>query len=318
MIKWINTRFWGSVARIILRNRIALLLAIVATTLFLSTQWSNIRFSFTEANLLPDNHPFNAFYEQFLERFGEEGNMVVIGIEDQQFFVPEKLAAWQRLGDSLAASPSIDNVVGISSLTQLNRNVKKRIFEVAPIPFQNPKTQDEARALKQWLYEQQPLYNGLLFNKETGVIQTGVYLRPEAVNSGERQAFVDQVLLPQIAAFEKETGLKVRVSGMPYIRTINAKMIIEEIGLFVLMATLVTTLIFFFFFRSYRATFISMSIVVIGVMWAFGIIGLLGFEITVLTALIPPIIIVIGVPNCIFLINKISHVNGKANHNKCP
>lgn len=304
MIKWINTRFWGSVARIILRNRIALLLAIVATTLFLSTQWSNIRFSFTEANLLPDNHPFNAFYEQFLERFGEEGNMVAIAIEDQQFFVPEKLAAWQRLGDSLAASPSIDNVVGISSLTQLKRNVKKRIFEVAPIPFQNPKTQEEARALKQWLYEQQPLYNDLLFNKETGVIQTGVYLHPEVVNSGERQAFVDQVLLPQIAAFEKETGLKVRVSGMPYIRTINAKMIIEEIGLFVLMATLVTTLIFFFFFRSYRATFISMSIVVIGVMWAFGIIGLLGFEITVLTALIPPIIIVIGVPNCIFLINK--------------
>ncbi len=124
------------------------------------------------------------------------------------------------------------------------------------------------------------------------------------VNSGERQQFVDNLLADNVAAFEKQTGLDVRVSGMPYIRTLNAKMILDEIGLFVLMATLVTTLIFFFFFRSYRATFISMSIVVIGVMWAFGIIGLLGFEITVLTALIPPIIIVIGVPNCIFLINK--------------
>ena len=39
-------------------------------------------------------------------------------------------------------------------------------------------------------------------------------------------------------------------------------------------------------------------------MWAFGILGWLGYEITVLTALIPPLIIVIGVPNCIFLINK--------------
>lgn len=304
MIKWINTRFWGSVARLILRNRILFLATIVATTFFLSTQWSNIRFSFTEANLLPDNHPFNTFYERFLARFGEEGNMVVIAVQDNQFFTPKKLAAWKALGDSLAASPSIAYVVGISELTQLQRNTKKKVFETAPIPYQQPKTNEEAAALKQWLFQQQPLYNQLLFNKETGVVQTGVYLQPEVVNSGERQAFVEKVLMPKITAFEANTGLDVRVSGMPYIRTINAKMILDEIGLFVVAATLVTTLIFFFFFRSYRATFISMSIVVVGVMWAFGIIGVLGYEITVLTALIPPIIIVIGVPNCIFLINK--------------
>lgn len=304
MIKWINTRFWESVARLILRNRIVFLLAILSTTFLLSTQWSNIRFSFTEANLLPDNHPFNTFYQEFLDRFGEEGNMIVLAVQDDAFFEPEKLAAWAALGDSLAASPSIENVVDVSRLTQLKRNDRKKVFEVAPLPYQKPKTQAEANALKEWLYEQQPLYDGLLFNKETNVIQTAVYLKTEVVNSGARQRFVDNLLADNVAAFEKQTGLDVRVSGMPYIRTLNAKMILDEIGLFVLMATLVTTLIFFFFFRSYRATFISMSIVVIGVMWAFGIIGLLGFEITVLTALIPPIIIVIGVPNCIFLINK--------------
>jgi len=303
MIKWVNTRFWGSVARLILRNRVLFLAAILGATFFLSTQWGNIRFSFTEANLLPDNHPFNSFYEQFLDRFGEEGNVIVLAIQDDHFFMPEKLSAWKALGDSLAKSESIESVVGISTLTQLQRNTKKRIFELAPIPHQSPKTNEEAAALKQWLY-QQPLYDELLLNKETGVVQTVVYLHPEVVNSGERQAFVDTVLLPKIEAFEAETGLDISVSGMPYIRTINAQMILNEIALFVVVATLVTTLIFFFFFRSYRATIISMSIVVIGVMWAFGIIGLLGYEITVLTALIPPIIIVIGVPNCIFLINK--------------
>ncbi len=304
MIKWINTRFWASVATLILRNRIAFLVVILAATFFLSTKWNNIQFSFTEANLLPDNHPFNTYYQSFLDRFGEEGNMVVLGVQDQAFFTPKKLGQWKALGDSLAAAPSIDQVVGISGLTQLKRNIKKRTFEVVPIPNQQPQTDQEALALKKWLYEQQPLYNQRLFNKETNVVQMAVYLRPEVVNSGARQAFVDEVLVPKVDAFEAETGLDVRISGMPYIRTINAKMILDEIGLFVVVATLVTTLIFFLFFRSYRATFISMSIVVIGVMWAFGIIGLLGFEITVLTALIPPIIIVIGVPNCIFLINK--------------
>jgi len=110
--------------------------------------------------------------------------------------------------------------------------------------------------------------------------------------------------LPKISAFEEASALDVHISGMPYVRTINAFTILSEIRMFVIVAALVTTLIFFFFFRSYRATFISMIVVVIGVMWAFGILGFFGFEITVLTALIPPIVIVIGVPNCIFLINK--------------
>src|SRR5690554_1874983 len=91
---------------------------------------------------------------------------------------------------------------------------------------------------------------------------------------------------------------------MPYIRTLNSQNIIDEIGLFIGAALLVTSLIFFFFFRSWRATFISMFTVIIGVMWAFGFLGLMQYEITVLTALIPPLIIVIGIPNCIFLINK--------------
>ena len=104
--------------------------------------------------------------------------------------------------------------------------------------------------------------------------------------------------------FEAANNLKVRRSGMPYIRTLNAQNIVDEIGMFVFAAMGVTSLIFFLFFRSIRATLISMLVVLFGVAWALGTLGLMGYEITVLTALIPPLIIVIGVPNCIFLINK--------------
>ena len=104
---------------------------------------------------------------------------------------------------------------------------------------------------------------------------------------------------------------------MPYVRTLNSQNIIDEIEIFIIAAILITSLIFFFFFRSYRATFISMLVVIIGVMWTFGILGFLEYEITVLTALIPPLIIVIGIPNCIFLINKYQHeVNKHGNKAK--
>jgi predicted RND superfamily exporter protein len=124
-------------------------------------------------------------------------------------------------------------------------------------------------------------------------------------------------LIPKIKAFEAATKMNVRASGMPYVRTLNSQNIIDEIEIFILAAILITSLIFYLFFRSYRATFISMFVVVIGVMWTFGILGLLEYEITVLTALIPPLIIVIGIPNCIFLINKYQHeVNKHGNKAK--
>ena len=57
-----NWNLWGNVARGILGNRVLLLLTIASITFFYSTQWQYIKFTFTEANLLPDNHPDNIKY----------------------------------------------------------------------------------------------------------------------------------------------------------------------------------------------------------------------------------------------------------------
>ena len=69
---------WSLVARLILRNRILILLGIIFLTFYWSTQWKNMQFTFTEANLLPDNHPENILYNSFTKTFGEEGNVMVI------------------------------------------------------------------------------------------------------------------------------------------------------------------------------------------------------------------------------------------------
>ena len=127
------------------------------------------------------------------------------------------------------------------------------------------------------------------------------------MNTPVRKEFIMETLDETIRSFELKNDLDVRISGMPYIRTLNSQNIVDEIGLFIGLALGVTSLIFFLFFRSFRATFISLVVVCVGVMWTFGILGLLKYEITVLTALIPPLIIVIGIPNCIFLINKYQH-----------
>ncbi len=304
MVSKITSGFWGKVGRIILRNRILILLGIASITVFLGFQWKNMQFSTSEANLLPDDHPLNIAYEDFLEKFGEEGNTIAFAIKDSLFYEVENFNRWNRLSKQLAAFPEVDFVVSIDNLKELIRDKEEKQFILRPFIEQTPLNNTEVDSLTQYLFNNLPFYDNLLYNKETGTIRTLVYLDKDIVNTSVRKDFILKDLHTLITDFEKETKMDVRVSGMPYIRTMNTQNIIDEIGIFIAAALIVTSLIFFFFFRSIRATLISMCVVLIGVMWAFGILGLLKYEITVLTALIPPLIIVIGIPNCIFLINK--------------
>ena len=304
MVAKLTQDFWAGLARIILRNRILILIGIAGITYLLSTQWQYMQFSNSEANLLPDNHPANIEYQSFLQSFGEEGNTIVIAVKDTNLFKLENFERWNVLNQQLEAAPEVSFVLSTQNLQTLVKSKSGQEFELRP--WHNGEIKDASilDSLINALFTKLPFYDKILFNAKSQTVQTVVYLDQDIVNTSVRKDFVLNDLHNLVADFEKDTGLTVHLSGMPYIRTMNAQNIIDEIGLFILAALLVTSLIFFFFFRSFRATLISICVVVIGVMWAFGTLGLLRYEITVLTALIPPVIIVIGIPNCIFLINK--------------
>jgi len=304
MVAKLTRGFWAKIARIILRNRIIILVLLAIMTLFMSMQWEKMRFSNSQANLLPDHHPVNLEYLSFLEQFGEEGNVVVLAVKDSALFTPIKFNRWNKLSKQLGAFPEVDFVLSTDNLQELVKDTVKQEFVMQPFIKQTPKTKKDVDSLTNHLFNDLPFYDNLIYNKKTHTIRSVIYLDKDIVNTSVRKDFILEDLSTLVKNFEKETGLNVHISGMPYIRTMNSQNIIDEIGKFILAALGVTSLIFFFFFRSFRATIISMFVVIIGVMWAFGILGLLQYEITVLTALIPPLIIVIGIPNCIFLINK--------------
>jgi len=296
--------FWTKIAGLILRNRYSVLVAIAIITGLLASQMKYMKFSYTEANLLPEDHEVNLQYDQFLEIFGEEGNLVILGIKDTTVFTPEKFNAWNNLVQKFNHLDEVDFTLSIADIQKLTKDTKKRKFVLEPLYKKKPATTKEVLKIKEQLFEKLPFYDNLLFNKETGTLQTAIYIKKEIINTPKRRDFIFNTLLPTIKEFEQKNDVNVRVSGMPYIRTLNAQNIQDEIALFVVGALGITAVIFFFFFRSFRATFITLLVVMIGVTWAFGFIGLFRYEITVLSALIPPLIIVIGVPNAVFLINK--------------
>ena len=267
-------------------------------------QWEHMRFSNTAANVLPDNHPETLQYGEFVSIFGQEDNAIVLAVQDSALFQPNNFNRWNKLSKQIQATPEVDLVLSTDNLQELIKDNEKQEFVLQPLVKDQPTSSDEIQSIKNKLFQQMPFYESLIFNSETGTIRTVIYLDKDIINTSVRNAFILKDLENLVENFEEETNLDVRVSGMPYIKTWNSKIIIDEIGKFIIAALAVTSLIFFFFFRSFRATTISICVVIIGVMWTFGILGLFKYEITILTALIPPLIIVIGIPNCIFLINK--------------
>lgn len=294
--------FWASVARLILRNRILWLSLIVLLTGFFISQFSKIQFSNSEVSVLPNDHPDIIRYNQFLNQFGQEDNAIVIGLELDKLNEPQVLKAWNRMNKKLQASPEITQIISLENLQLLFRNEDNKIVSTSLEIAEDSESFSKNIILK--LTDSLPFYENIIYNKEANAIRTVAYLDSDLVDTAVRNTFIVNDFIPIVNEFEEISGLDARISGMPYIRTMNAEQLKTEMIIFVIAALLITALIFFLFFRSYRATFISMLVVLIGVIWSFGTLAILQYEITVLTALIPPLIIVIGIPNCIFLINK--------------
>jgi predicted RND superfamily exporter protein len=316
--------FWDSVSNLILKNRILIIALLALATSFFISQWQYIKFSNTEANLLPDNHEVNLEYLDFTDKFGEEGNLIVIGVKDSLLFTTENLNAWNNLSKVLKDTSFVESVIAIGDLQKLKKDKKKQQFYLEPFIKDTIKSDIELISIKKELFEKYPFYDEFLFNTKTKSVRTAIHLKKSIVNEPGREAYINNVLVPKVKSFESKYNLDIKISGMPYVRTKNAENIKSEISTFVILALIITSIIFFLFFRSYRATFISLFVVMIGVVWTVGILGLFitntppgDFEISVLTGLIPPLIIVIGIPNCIFLINKYQHeVNKHGNKAK--
>ena len=195
MFKLLTTGFWETVARLILRNKIAILITVILYTIFFSMQWKHMRFTYTEANLLPDEHEVNLTYNDFLKVFGEEGNLIVLGVKDSTLFSIEKLNAWNQLSEDFKSYKNeVETVLSIKDLQKLVKNTKEEKFDLEPFIKDSISSIAQIDKLQEELFKKYPFYDNFLFNKDTKTIRTAVYLKKEIVNTPARKEFVINTL----------------------------------------------------------------------------------------------------------------------------
>ena len=290
---------WLTIARVILRYRAVFIWLILVSTYFMIQKSSDVSLSYSMARLLPKNSDAQLDYNLFVEKFGIKDNVMIIGVNSDNFFDIDNFQHWQSFADNIKSIPGVEEVYSITDAVGLKKSKQEKKLIVESL-FDNVSTQKSLDKIVSEL-RQLPFYDDRLINDSAMLML--VSLSNDYVTSGKRVKMINSITdFGNI--YTSVSQKEVKYSGLPYIRTVHSELIRKEVGLFIFLALLVTAIILFFFFRSVKVMMISMVVVGIGVIWSFGTLGILGYEITILTALIPPLLIVIGVPNCIFLINK--------------
>lgn len=294
--------FWKKVADLILDNKIIWLVAVVLSTLFMAYSATRLELSYELAKILPQSDPNAKIYEEFKARYGEDGNVMVIAFESDKIYDLEVYQNWYDFSNEIRTYEGVKNIASNTSLIEIIKNEEEKKLEFQQIAPRRPDTQAEVDSIHAKI-KQFPFYKGFIYSDDEKAHLMAVTFDQDLLNS-KRRIPMTQSVEAAARAFGEQNGIEMHFSGMPFIRTNFMSKVSKEVVLFMLLAFLVTTIILFLFFRSFRVVFFAVLVVATSVLWSIGLIHLFGYKITLLTGLIPSIITVIGIPNSIFLINK--------------
>lgn len=293
---------WYRLGQFILKHRIPLLISLLLLTGFMGYRASLVQLSYDFARAIPTNNPKYKAYQDFRKKFGEDGNLLVIGIRTDRLFQAKLFNAYADLQRKLKKVNGVDDVIAVPSAVNLVKVPETEKLKADTIFADRNLSQAEIDSGAA-LFLSLPFYRQLLYNPETGAWLMGVRINKDIMASRERLKIVQ--LIGGIAdEFGKTNQLDVYKSGLPHIRTELSLRITREMRFFIVASLVLSALILLLFFRSFTAMWLSLAVVLIGVVWSFATIQLFGYKISVLNALIPPLIVVIGIPNCIYFLNK--------------
>lgn len=293
---------WSRVASFILRNRLFILAIIGIITVFFGYYAvTSLKVDNRFGNTLPKDDPIQMDYENFKLQFGEDGSTLVIAVQTDSLYTEGNLKKWRELGYKILKFKGVDNVVSEATLFGMTNNIAKNEFEIHRIfsdtTFRDKSIEDVRKEIRK-----NPIYRGLLYNDTSNVslLMIGI---DEKVLSNPKKSDVVLKIEELANQYEKHFG-KVYFAGLPHIRVVVGKRIVAEMYIFLALSIFASSLLLFIFFRSLYVVFLCNTVVFISVIWALGSIAFMGFELSIIMALIPPLLIVIGVPNCVFLITR--------------
>ncbi len=293
---------WKRLAKFVLANKLLLLIVLFAATALMGFFASKIKLSYEFSKAIPVDNPKYKDYISFKEKFGDDGNLLVIGVQTDSFFTLQNFDAYRQLNNSLKKVPYVESVLSVSNAVDLLKDTSTQKLNAVALFPPILSSQQQLDSSKQLFYTL-PFYNSILYNRLTKAYLSAVSINKEVLNTTGRTKVINDIIR-LTNAYTAKTHIETHISGLPLIRTQIADRLAKEMKWFIIGSLGLSALILLLMFRSVKTTLLSLLVVIIGVIWSVGITYLFGYKITLLTALIPPLVVVIGIPNCIYFINK--------------
>ncbi len=301
------------ISRFILKHRTFLIIILTLITAFMAYKGKDVKLSYENSSLLPEKDITRMEYQQFKTRFGEDGNVIVIGAVNPELFSLSQFNAWSDLGNKIREIDGVLEVVSITRAINLVKNEETHQFNIRPIVKQKASSQAEVDSLKNVILSLK-FYEGMLYNPKTKATLMTVTLNKNKLNNISRIALIDKIV-QTVKVYQVQTKVDIHFSGMPYIRTVTMQKVKHELFLFVLLSTAIAAFIMLLFFKSIKVVFSSLLVVGVSLIWVLGIQALFDYKITILTGVIPSLIVIIVIENCIYILNKY-HWEYKSHGNK--
>lgn len=290
------------ISRFILKHRTLIIIVLLLLTAFMAYNAKDVKLSYENSSLLPEKDSTRIEYQEFKRLFGEDGNVIVIGTINPDLFKLDQFNAWSDLGNEVRKIDGVLEVLNISRAINLVKNEETHQFKIVPVVAQKPTTQAEVDSLKNQIIGLK-FFEGLLYNPKTKATLMTITLDKKKLNDISRIAITNSIT-DAVESYKAKNKVEVHCSGMPYIRTITMQKVKHELFLFVIISIAVATFIMFLFFKSLRVIVSSLLIVGISIVWVMGTLVLFGYKITILTGVIPSLIVIIVIENCIYILNK--------------
>lgn len=287
---------WVKFARIILKNRLAIIVILSILTLGMAFEATRVKLSYEYVSMLPQTDTSYRQFVQFKKDFGSDANGLIIGLKTKDLFELKSFNSFLDMCDTIHALEGVDNVMSVGQAVQIEGTKITKFFK------EKPQTQEELDSISQLILSQ-PLYRGMLFSEDTTTFLVMLTMRQSILDSPAREDLIAHIQ-DIVDGFSQSENIETFFTGMPFIRTQTSLKLQNELVMFIVMAVLVCAIILLLVFRSLKNTLFSMVVVAVSVVWVLGWMGLFHYEISAMSSMLPPLIIVISVPNCVFFLNK--------------
>lgn len=293
---------WNRIADYILKHRVLNLVITSILLIFLGLEAFKVKMGHDLANTLPETDSTMVVYRQFLDKYGPDGRAIFVGMCDEKLFDLDHFQDYCDLNEKIREIPGVTECLSVTRVYNLVKNDSVKKFQLQQVVSRRPESQAEVDSIKE-VIENLAMYDGLLFNSEKHSTMMLITLDDEHANLAVRRELTDALTL-LLNEYSNAHNVEIHISGMPYIREMTTQKMVKEIVGFTALSILVAGLILFLFFRSWRPLVSVVAIVLLSVIYMFGIMALLDFDVTILTGVLPPLLIIIGVENSIFMLNK--------------